>query len=314
MECELIIMQERADEVVNKSTFSHVYKVPLDTLYNTFISNDVLPFVFFNKTELVSMKRYTNMADEGNVISLKILDQYTFTFLVENCISNKNFKTFTHRCINSPAMFASYICIFNFFWDSLEHCTIFEFEVRILDSLYKNSLLSYVSGHQNKMFKNIEDYLEQHVNTIDQVESISINKNISDVYNHLRISDNMKIFFGGLDKVSKISITTTKEPQNTYVINDDNNNTKMELCIQFNSEEEDQKEIDITILQSSKKTPKQNIKISLLEVNESTTYISFEHYIQEYIDNDVLSSYSRLKKKILWELKYIIEEEKTPVM
>ena len=311
---ELIIMQERVDEVDNKSTFSHVYKVPLDTLYNTFISNDVLPFVFFNKTELVSMKRYTNMADEGNVISLKILDQYTFTFLVENCISNKNFKTFTHRCINSPAMFASYICIFSFFWDSLEHTTIFEFEVRILDSLYKHSILTYVSGHQNKMFKNIEDYIEQHVNPIDQVESISINKNISDVYNYLSISDNMKILFGGLEKVSKISITTTKEPKNTYVINDNSNNTTTKLCIQFISEEDDQKEIDIKILQSSKHTPKQNIKISLIEVNANTTYISFEHNIQEYIDNDVLSSYSRLKKKILWDLKHIIEEEKTPVM
>lgn len=299
-------MQERKEEVVSKNTFSHIYKIPLDVLYNKFISNDFLPFVFFsNKTELVSMKRYTNMADEGNVISLKILDQYTFTFLVENCISNKNFRTFTHRCINSPAMFASYICIFSFFWDSLEHNTIFEFEVRILDSLYKNSILSYVSGHQNKMFKNIEDYIAQHCNPIEQVESISINKNINDVYNHFKKSDNMKIFFEGEDKVSKISITNKKD--NIYIINDENNSTTTELIMNYHSEE-DKKEIDIKILQSSKHIPKQNIKILLIEVNNVTTFISFEHTILDYIDNDVLSRYSRLKKKILWDIKHIIEE------
>ena len=103
-------MQEKhTNEIVSQNSFSHVFNIPFDVFYSTFIEKNFLPYVVFNKSELISMLRDTDMADEGNEITLRIINQYTFTLKVENKISRPNFKSFTHRCINSPTMFASFI-------------------------------------------------------------------------------------------------------------------------------------------------------------------------------------------------------------
>ena len=301
-------MQEKhTNAIVSQNSFSHVFNIPFDVFYYTFIEKNFLPYVFFNKSELISMARDTDMADEGNEITLTIVNQYTVTFKVENKISRPNFKSFTHRCINSPTMFASFIVIFNFFWNSLEKNTVFEIDIKILDSLYKNSILNYVVAHHNKIFKNVEEYFEGNINNLEQCESISINKGINDLWSYLANVDNLRLFFGGVDNVSKVSIQR-KEHSNEYIVVDDIKNSTIHLKINYVSNEEDyDREIDIEVLSSSVKIPKQNITIRVLKIEEKRTFIYFLHNLLQYVDNDILESYCNLKQKILWDLKKTLE-------
>lgn len=301
-------MQEKhTNAIVSQNSFSHVFNIPFNVFYSTFIEKNFLPYVVFNKSELISMLRDTDMADEGNEITLRIINQYTFTFKVENKISRPNFKSFTHRCINSPTMFASFIVTFNFFWNSLEKNTVFEIDTKILDSLYKKSILNYVISHHNKIFKNVEDYFEENINSLEQSESISINKDINAIWNYLTNVNNLRIFFGGVDDVSKVSIQR-KDLSNEYIFVDDIKNSTIHLKIDYVFNEEDyDREVDIEVLSSSVKIPKQKITIRLLKIEEKRTFIFFLHNLLQYVDNDILESYCSLKQKILWDLKKELE-------
>lgn len=302
-------MQENHSTVtVSQSSFSHTFNLSLDLFYSTFISPNFLPYIFFNRTEILSMKKNTNMADEGNEITLKIINQYTFTFRVEKTINKKNFKSFTHRCISSSVMFASFIVTFNFFWNSIDKNTLFEIDISITDSLYKNSILSYVQAHQNKMFKNLEEYFENNISNLEQKESITINCGIDKLWSYLKNIDHLKIFFGGIDKISKIKITQAQSNNNQYIVEDQNVNNCLTLQIEYLEDPDSKKEININIVNSKIQIPKQKINLQILEIFEEKTFIIFTHIILQYIDNDILESYSTLKQKILWNLKKEIEK------
>ena len=105
--------------------FVHIFHINIEDLYNKLIDPYFVPDIFFQKSKLVSMKRQTNMADEGNEITLEITADYVFTYAVENSINQPNFKSFTHRCINAHTMFASFIITWNFYWDSVNQVTLF---------------------------------------------------------------------------------------------------------------------------------------------------------------------------------------------
>ena len=94
--------------------FVHIFHINIEDLYNKLIDPYFVPNVFFQKSKFVSMKCQTNMADEGNEITLEITADYVFTYTVENTINQANFKSFTHRCINAHTMFASFIITWNF--------------------------------------------------------------------------------------------------------------------------------------------------------------------------------------------------------
>lgn len=300
-------MQENHSTViVSQNSFSHVYKLSLDLLYSIFISPKFLPYVFFNKSELLSMKKSTDMADEGNEITLRIINQYTFTFKVEKTINKKNFKSFTHRCISSTAMFASFIITFNFFWNSIDKNTLLEIDISITDSLYKNSILNYVQAHQNKLFKNLEEYFESNLSNLEQKESISINCDIEVIWNYLNNIEHLKIFFGGNDKISKIKIKKDESHNNHYIVEDENMNNCLTLQIEYLADSK--KEININIIKSNIQIPKQKINLQIIKIFEDKTFIIFTHIILQYLDNDILESYSTLKQKILWNIKKEIEK------
>ena len=298
-------MQEKnSTMIVSQNSFSHVFNLSLDLLYSIFISPKFLPYVFFNKSELLSMKKNTDMADEGNEITLRIINQYTFTFRVEKTINKKKFKSFTQRCISSSAMFASYIVTFNFFWNSIDKNTLFEIDISITDSLYKNSILNYVQTHQNKMFKNMEEYFENNISNLEQKESISFNCDIDTIWNYFKNFEN----FGGIDKIAKIKIKQDESNNNQYIVDDENVNNCLTLQIEFLEETDSKKEINISIIKSNIQIPKQKINLRIRKIFEEKTFIIFTHIILQYIDNDILESYSTLKQKILWNIKKEIEK------
>ena len=64
-------------------SFVHIFHINIEDLYTKLIDPYFVPDIFFQNSKLVSMKRQTNMADEGNEITLEITADYIFTYRVE---------------------------------------------------------------------------------------------------------------------------------------------------------------------------------------------------------------------------------------
>ena len=270
-----------------KSSYAHVFHVNIETLYQTFIHPNFLPLVFFKNTKLVSMERNTSMADEGNKITLNLMNKYTFTFLVEKCVNEHEFKSFTHKCIQSPPTFATYTLTFNFYWDSVEKNTAFQVELDILDSLYKNSVSNFFFNHFSKASKAVEEYFATTLTSIEQVESISINKNINEIWGFIKDYNNIRYFFGYFSK--------------------SNNNISVKYEENGEEEIEIEKEVTIEVISSEIKVPKQRISVILSKIDNESTFMRFKHTLLQYLDSDVIGSYKSLKQKALWEIKKEIE-------
>jgi hypothetical protein len=163
------------------------------------------------------------------------------------------------------------------------------------------------SRHNHK-FKIITDYLEEKFKNFEQSESISINRNISYIWHFLIDYNNIKFFFGdGNNNHIEIGILYDRDNEIEIIDRDKNNKIRVLISSDNNNENENEKEILFQIISSIIPLPKQRIKIKLIKIDEFKTMVFFSHQIMQYIDYDILGSYSFIKKKALWEIKTLLE-------
>ncbi len=63
----------------------------------------------------------------------------------------------------------------------------------------------------------------------------------------------------------------------------------------------------LQIISSIIPIPKQKIIIKLIKVDEFSCIIIYCHQIMQFLDSDILNSYSFIKKKSLWDIKKLLE-------
>lgn len=297
------------DSDSQENCYVYVFHVNIEFLYNLFISPEFLTDVFFGKSRISSMKYNTNLADEGNEIEIETSGNHNkFKIKVINVINTPFYKSFTHDIIDKPALFAGFTSTFSFYWDSIEQVSILQIYIIIKDNLYKLSINDHMFSHQNKKYKIINDYLECKYKDLEQAESISINKNISQVWNFLIDYNNIKYFFYDVGN-NNISIGMLYDKDNEIEIIDRDKNNKIRVLISLNNNEENEneKEMLLQIISSIIPIPKQKIIIKLIKVDEFSCIIIYCHQIMQFLDCDILNSYSFIKKKSLWDIKKLLE-------
>ncbi len=292
-----------------ENKYIYIFHVNLDLLFNIFILPEFLPNIFFNKSKITSMKNNTNIAEEGNEIEIETsVNHNKFKIKVINSINTQFYKSFTHDIIEKPTLFAGFTTTFNFFWDSIEQVSILQIVIIIKDTLYKTSIADYMFSRHNHKFKIITDYLEEKFKNFEQSESISINRNISYIWHFLIDYNNIKFFFGdGNNNHIEIGILYDRDNEIEIIDRDKNNKIRVLISSDNNNENENEKEILFQIISSIIPLPKQRIKIKLIKIDEFKTMVFFSHQIMQYIDYDILGSYSFIKKKALWEIKTLLE-------
>jgi hypothetical protein len=303
------IINELQNEFLDNS-YNYIFHVNIEILYNLFIAPDFLPNTFFNKSKLTSMKNKTNAAEEGNEIEIESSSNHNkFKMRVLNSINTPYYKSFTHDIIEKPTLFAGFTTTFNFFWDSIEQITILQIIIIIKDSLYKTSIADYMFPRHNQKFKIICDYLEENCNNLEQEESISINKNIIIVWNFLIEINNIKNFFYDSKFNNNIEIGIIHDRENEIEIIDKEKKNKIRILISLenNQDNDNEKEILLQIISSIIPIPKQRIKLKIIKIDENNSMLFYSHQILQFLDSDILGSYSFIKKKTLWEIKGLIE-------
>ena len=289
-----------------KKSFTHIFKVHIDTLYETFSQANFLCNTFFNKTKIISISKNQSMCEIGNEIILQF-GQYTFKLVVEKSKNTSIYKSFTHKVIEKPLLMAGFKTKFNFYWDSIEQITIFQFEVTIFDVLYKNSLSDYFNIHKEKIFQNMEKYFVNNINFTEQNETISINKEFNYVWDFLCNFNNLKYFF---NKNNNIEINLLVGKVNEIELFDKEKNNKLIIMINQNIQNDGfEGEMLLQIVKSEIKIPNQKIIIKLVKIDDNSSLLCFDHKILQFLNSDILGSYSYVKMKSLWDIKNILEKE-----
>ena len=289
-----------------KKNFTHIFKVHIDTLYETFSQASFLCNTFFNKTKIISISKTQSMNEIGNEITLQS-GQYTFKLVVEKSKNTSIYKSFTHKVIEKPLLMAGFETKFNFYWDSIEQITIFQFEVTIFDVLYKNSLSDYFNIHKEKRFQNMEKYFVNNINLTEQNETISINKDFNYVWDFLCNFNNLKYFF---NKNNNIEINLLVGKVNEIELFDKEKNNKLIIMINQNIQNDGfEGEMLLQIVKSEIKIPNQKIIIKLVKIDDNSSLLCFDHKILQFLNSDILGSYSYVKMKSLWDIKNILEKE-----
>ena len=295
------------ETVFPENSYIYIFHINIDLLYNTFITQEFLPNIFFNKSKISSIKNNTNLAEEGNEIEIETsINHNKFKIKVINSINTPFYKSFTHDIIEKPTLFAGFTTTFNFFWDSIEQVSILQIIIIIKDTLYKTSIADYMFSRYNQKSKIISDYLEEKFKNFEQSESISINRNIYFIWNFLIDYNNIKYLF---NNNLEIGMFHDKENEIEIIDKEKNNEIKVMISLNENKENENEKEMLLQIISSIVPVPKQRIIMKLIKINNFHTMIIFKHEIMQYLDYNIIKSYSFVKKKALWDIKFLLEKD-----
>ena len=152
------------------------------------------------------------------------------------------------------------------------------------------------------MCQSVENYLMKTLKNLEENESISINRSINDTWNFITDIKNQKLL------CSNQNVTVKKVDENKIEIVDNNDKSVSSFGISKNCENEDKKQYNLELINSTDSLPKQRIEIILVKMGENQTFLIFKHIILEFIPFDILMSYSPLKKKTLKAIKNSLEE------
>ena len=285
-----------------KKSFYYIFHSPLDKVYNIFKTPSLHCCIFFQNLSLISMKRDSSFDESGNEITVEFNKKYQYKFVVENVINLPYYKSFTHKSTSHPPSVTDFVNTYGFYWNSTDKSTIFKFTGEQEESENPNILLNYIMDNKLYMCQSVENYLMKTLKNLEENESISINRSINDTWNFITDIKNQKLL------CSNQNVTVKKVDDNKIEIMDNNDKSVSSFGISKNCENEDKKQYNLELINSTDSLPKQRIEIILVKMGENQTFLIFKHIILEFIPFDILMSYSPLKKKTLKTIKNSLEE------
>ena len=285
-----------------KKSFYYIFHSPLDKVYNIFKTPSLHCCIFFQNLSLISMKRDSSFDESGNEITVEFNKKYQYKFIVENVINLPYYKSFTHKSTSHPPSVTDFANTYGFYWNSTDKSTIFKFTGEQEESENPNILLNYIMENKLYMCQSVENYLMKTLKNLEENESISINCSINDTWNFITDIKNQKLL------CSNQNVTVKKVDENKIEIVDNNDKSVSSFGISKNCDNEDKKQYNLELINSTDSLPKQRIEIILVKMGENQTFLIFKHIILEFIPFDILMSYSPLKKKTLKAIKNSLEE------
>ena len=288
-----------------KRSFYYIFHSPLDKVYNIFKTPSLHCNIFFQNLSLISMKKDTSFDESGNEITIELSKKYQYKLVVDNVINLPYYKSFTHKSISHPSSTTDFINTYGFYWNSTDKSTIFKFTGEQEESENPNIILNYIMENKLYMCQSVENYLMKTLKNLEENESISINRSINDTWDFITDINNQKLF------CSSQNVTVKKQGENKLDIIDNDTKCLSTFVVTKNGENEDKKQYNLELINSTDSLPKQRIEMILVKMGENQTFLIFKHIILEFIAFDILMSYSPLKKKKLKNIKNYLEENET---
>ena len=271
-----------------KRSFYYIFHSPLDKVYNIFKHPSLHCNIFFQNLSLISMKKDSSFDESGNEIIIELNKKYQYKLVVDNVINLPYYKSFTHKSISHPSSTTDFINTYGFYWNSTEN---------------PNIILNYIMENKLYMCQSVENYLMKTLKNLEENESISINRSINDTWDFITDINNQKLF------CTNQNVTVKKQGDNKIEILDNDTKSISTFIITKNCDNEDKKQYNLELVNSTDSLPKQKIEMILVKMGENQTFLIFKHIILEFIQFDILMSYSPIKKKKLKMIKNCLEEK-----
>ena len=285
-----------------KRSFYYIFHSPLDKVYNIFKTPSLHCNIFFQNLSLISMKKDSSFDESGNEIIIELNKKYQYKLVVDNVINLPYYKSFTHKSISHPSSTTDFINTYGFYWNSTDKSTIFKFTGEQEESENPNIILNYIMENKLYMCQSVENYLMKTLKNLEENESISINRSINDTWDFITDINNQKLF------CTNQNVTVKKQGDNKIEILDNDTKSISTFIITKNCDNEDKKQYNLELVNSTDSLPKQKIEMILVKMGENQTFLIFKHIILEFIQFDILMSYSPIKKKKLKMIKNCLEE------
>ena len=290
----------------NKQSFYFIFSSPIDIVYNIFIDNIRL---YLPGCKIIEQKYSAFLDFQGNEITVEITTnsskKYVYTFKVEKVINLPHFKTFTHKSISNPIGCSDFFHSFYFFWNSTDKTTIFKFICQQKDCFHPNIMSVHFLDNKDKICLNIENAISELIKNREENESISIEKNIEEVWEFISDLNNQKYFFN-FNENNRINIINNDKIE---IFNYDKSVKNIYFAKRRN-ENKYRKYLDLELIESNVSIPSQKMIYNLISINKNKTFFLLKHIILEYIPYDILMSYSSKKRKILKSIKCLLEGKK----
>ena len=294
-------MEEKELNFDDNNSFYYIFHAPLEKVYNIFKTPSLHFYLFFPNSSFVSLKSNSFLDETDSEFSIEAINKEKYSFIIKNVINLPYHKSFTHKNISHPPSCPDFSFNFAFYWNSTDKSTIFKFSCEQKNGS-KNNLLNEIIKNQKFNCKTVENYLSDNLKNMEENESITINKNINDVWDFITNIDNQKILSGYKN------VEVKKIEENKIEIEENETKNKLIFTTSQNCENEDKKQYNLFLVSSVDSLPKQKIEYILIKMGDNQTFLIFKHIMLEYIAYDILMSYSSLKKKILKTVKNILEE------
>ena len=290
-------------EEESKYNFFNYFYVHINDLWNYFITSSFFPSYFYENCEITNIGNLENKIKENDILQLNFKDKNkNLKVRIEDMVDTPNYKSFTHNFIEIPDNLPFSITI-SLYLSSVHQFTGVNIKFGFLNSdKNTNFIYEYISENHNKIFQNIEKFIEKNFGEYEQSESIFIDKNSEEVWNFL-IKDNysnLKILLG-----NNAIVRPTIKPNEIEIEHFTKNSFTKMLVSKIKDFNE--KNLNLQIISCSKPIPKQNIYIKIININNNSCLFFFTHKIKQFLPSQYINSYSIIKQKTLWLLKSTLE-------
>ena len=287
----------------NENNFFQLFHIYINDLWDYFRSSSFVPSYFYEKCRIINFQDLDNSVRENDLLELQLQEQgLNFKIKIENIIDTPNYKSFTHKSLEVPDGFSSFLINISLYLCTVHQYTGLNVKVILLEPDKNNYIYNYINENHMKIFGNISNYIEKNFQEYDQSESICIEKNIDEVWEILIRNNysNIKTLLG-----NNATVKPTNSPNEIEVAHFTKNNI-LRIMVSTNIDY-NERNILLQIISSTKPIPKQTILIKIVYINKNSCLLFLTHRIKQFLYNSHLNNYSLIKQKTLWLLKSNIE-------
>ena len=293
---------ESDDDKYNKSFF-HIFNIHINDLWEYFINPSFAPTYFFENCKIINNNNLANPLNSNNILELKLEKKNVYIKIkIEKIIDTPNFKSFTQTSVEVPSDISHFSIDISLYMNTVTQTTGVNIKVNSLEPQKDNYIYDYIFKNHKNIFQNIDKFIEINFKEYEQSESISIDKNIDEVWNFLIQNNysNLKILLGNNASVKATNIANEIEVEHY---------TKNNIIKMMVSKHRDfnEKTLLLQVVSSTRQIPKQNISIKIINIKNKSCLLFFSHKIKQFLSSNSINSYSLIKQKTLWLLKTTIE-------
>lgn len=289
---------------------SYVYKDSIQRVWDCFRNPEIFNDTLKENAENITMLQGKDYGEVGTVVEFEWKNSFVIMFEVKEVVNTEFYKKIRFYTTKVYPLDLKYTCIFHFYFNTIDKTTLFQHEL-IFDDVNALKIIDHKHNKQEKLeiCRKIEKFLAKRTEDLIDFESIIINRNIETVWGVISNWKNFQNYVPSIAEKVNFEEGAPKTVGSRIIIENPSKKSKYSLKVLKYDVSTERREYVLECYEAEPVSPKQELKFSLIYVNENNTYLSFIHEFKDPIKYELINSIARDKKQILKDLKKKLENE-----